>query len=301
VGSDRRVLSTAQGTHTAAFGGEEWGLIAAGALIWGSSFLLIAISVEDLAPGVVALLRLVFGVAVVAAFPGARRAIARADWPRVAFLALVWMTIPFVLFPIAEQWVASSLAGIINAAMPIFTAVIAVALLGRVPRAIIALGLGVGFLGVVVVSWPSLQAGSSTALGVVLLLIAVACYGLAANVTVPLQQRYGSLAVLLWVELAAIAFTLPVAAVGVPSSDFTWHALGAVVLLGAFGTGLAFVAIVRLLGRVGATRASIVTYFFPVVAIALGAAFRDEAITTAAVVGTALILVGAWLSGRREG
>ena len=272
--------------------------MAVGALIWGSSFLLIAESVEGFPPIVVAILRIAFGAAVVAAFPRAWRRIAREDLPRVWFLAIVWMVIPFTLFPIAEQSVESSVAGVINAALPVFAAVIAWILLRRPPSVSTIAGISVGFAGVVLVALPTADAGSSEAVGVILLVVAVALYGIAANVGVPLQQKYGALPVLLRVQLAAVVLCLPPALWRAPDSDPDAVAWISVVLLGTLGTGVAFIAIYGLIGRVGATRGTIVTYFFPVVAVALGVALRDETLAWWTVAGTALIIIGAWLAGR---
>ena len=72
------------------------------------------------------------------------------------------------------------------------------------------------------------------------------------------------------------------------------------VPLGVLGTGLAFVLMATLVGRVGGPRGSISIYFVPVVAIILGVAARGDNIEPAAIAGTALILLGAWIASRRE-
>lgn len=246
----------------------------------------------------VAILRIAFGAAVVAVFPKAWARVDREDWPRIWFLALVWMALPFTLFPIAEQWVESAIAGVINASLPLFAALVAWVLLRRPPARVTITGIAVGFAGVVLIGLPTAGSGSNEALGVVLLVVAVALYGVAANVGVPLQQKYGALPVLLRVQLAAVVLCLPLAAWQAPDSDPDTTAWVSIVLLGTLGTGIAFIAIYGLIGRVGATRGTIVTYFFPVVAVALGVALRDETLAWWTVAGTALILAGAWLAGR---
>jgi drug/metabolite transporter (DMT)-like permease len=74
----------------------------------------------------------------------------------------------------------------------------------------------------------------------------------------------------------------------------------AMLPLGVLGTGLAYVAMTVLVGRAGAARGSVSIYFVPVVAILLGVLFRDERVAAIALVGTSLVLVGAWLTSRRE-
>src|SRR5687767_1745410 len=89
----------------------DWGLLAGVALTWGSSFLFIDIGVDHFEPGLVALLRIVFGALTLAVIPAARRSIRREDWPLVALLGVIWMAVPFVLFPYAQERIDSSLAG----------------------------------------------------------------------------------------------------------------------------------------------------------------------------------------------
>jgi drug/metabolite transporter (DMT)-like permease len=84
----------------------------------------------------------------------------------------------------------------------------------------------------------------------------------------------------------------------VPASSFAWSSLLAVAVLGSVGTAVAFVAFTTLAGRVGSTRASVAVYLVPVVAIALGALFRDETIAAISLVGTVLVTAGAYLTSR---
>jgi drug/metabolite transporter (DMT)-like permease len=294
------LIRTAEGSCAQAFAPTDWGLFGFCALVWGASFYFIAVGVDNFAPAVVAGLRLVFGCAVLAVAPAARRRIGREDMPRIWFLGLVWMAIPFLLFPIAEQWVASSVAGMINAGVPVFAAIVAAALLRRLPGRRQSIGLLLGLAGVAIVTIPSAGEGSSSALGVALLVVAVALYGLAVNLAVPLQQKYGGLPVTLRTQSAALVMVTPLAIVGLFHSTFAWSSFWAVVALGIAGTGLALLSMTILVGRVGATRGSTVTYMFPVIAIILGVLFRDEALHPVAVAGAVLVLAGAWLVSRAE-
>jgi drug/metabolite transporter (DMT)-like permease len=294
------LIRTAEGSSAHAFAPLDWGLFSFCGVVWGASFYFIAVGVDHFAPAVIAAMRLALGSAVLVVAPSARRAIEREDARRFWFVGLIWMAIPFLLFPIAEQWVASSVAGMINAGVPVFAAAIAAILLRRLPGPKQAIGLILGLIGVVIVTLPSADDGSNSLLGVILLVVAVALYGLAVNLAVPLQQKYGGLAVTLRLQLAALVMVLPLAIWGLRDSDWAWSSFWATCVLGVAGTGLALFAMTQLVGRVGATRGSTTTYTFPIVAIILGVLFRDEELHAIAIVGTVLVLAGAWIASRSE-
>ena len=295
-----RLTATAEGTHHDAFAPAEWGLLASVAALWGSSFMFIDLALNTFAPPVVALGRLALGATTLSLVPRARRPVDRADLPRVALLGVVWMAVPLLLFPIAQQHVDSSVAGMINGAAPLFTGVVAAVMLRRLPGRRQLAGLAIGFLGVVAISAPNLGGASASAYGVGLLLVAVTLYGVAFNLAVPLQQRYGSLPVLLRAQAIAAALVLPAGLAGIPASTWSWISAGAVLALGVLCTGVAFAAFTTLVGRVGGPRGSVATYVVPVVAVVLGVVVLDEHVTLLALVGMALVLVGAWLASRAD-
>ena len=292
--------STARGTNLDAFGAVEWGLLAGVALIWGSSFFFIEIGLESFSPGVVTLARVALGTAALALVKRARLPVDRSDLPRVAVLGFVWLAAPLVLFPIAQQWIDSSVSGMLNAAMPVAAAIWATTLLRRMPGRRQLIRIIIGFVGVVGISIPELSDSSATALGLGLVLLAVALYGLAANLAVPLQQRYGALPVLLRAQTVALVAVLPVGLMQVGSSTWSWRSALAMLPLGVLGTGLAFVLMATLVGRSGATRGAVAIYFVPIVAILFGVLFLDETIAPIALLGAALLILGAWVASRSE-
>ncbi len=294
------LATTAAGTRLDAFGPSEWALLASIAMIWGASFFFIEIGLEAFAPTVVAFARIALGAGALAAFPRARRPVDRADLPRVALLGIVWMGVPLTLFPLAQQHIASSVAGMINGATPLATAVVAAVLLRRMPGRWQLAGLAIGFLGVVAISLPNVRGADAAPHGVTLVLLAVVLYGFAFNLAVPLQQRYGSLPVLLRAQLVAAIAVAPFAAAGIPDSTWSWTSAAAMLALGAVGTGLAFAAMTSLVGRVGGPRGSVSVYLVPVVAILLGVLVLGEHVAPLALFGTALVILGAWLTSRRE-
>jgi drug/metabolite transporter (DMT)-like permease len=295
-----RVLSTAHGTHREAFAPIDWLLFASVGTIWGASFLLIAIGLESFEAGLITWLRIVFGAAALWSLRRARVRFDREDIPRLIALSLTWVVIPFTLFPLAQGSVSSAIAGMLNGAAPIFTAVIATILLRRAPGPRQLLGIPVGFVGVAAIALSAATGGGSQALGVAMILVATICYGVAFNIATPLQHRYGSLPVMAAILAIGAVPTAPLGIASIAGSSFGWDALAAVAVLGFVGTGFAFVLMGRSVGRVGATRASIVGYLIPIVALFLGVVLRGDDVGAVAFVGVALVVLGAYLTSRRE-
>jgi drug/metabolite transporter (DMT)-like permease len=296
----RSVLSTTAGTHLGAFTAIDWALFCSIGAIWGSSFLLIAIGLDAFEPGLVTWLRVGLGAATLWSVPAARRPIAREDRPRLVAMSVLWVGIPFTLFPLAEQHISSGVTGRLNGALPIFAAVVTSLMLRRLPGRLQTIGLAIGFCGIAAIALPAAGEGSSQALGVAMGLLATVCYGVAVPISTPLTQRYGSLPVMARMLALATVWTAPFGLVGLAGSTFELPSFAAVAVLGCVGTGIAFVIIGRLVARVGSTRASFAIYLVPIVALLLGAIFRDETIETLSVLGIALVLSGAALASRKE-
>lgn len=294
-------MTSSAGAETAPFTARDWVVLAAVALMWGASFLLIKFGLEDFPPATVAWLRVAFGAAALTLVPAARAPLRhRGDGWLVALLGLVWMAVPFVLFTVAEQHISSALAGMINGSAPLFTAAVAAVWFRRRPGHGLLVGLGLGFVGVLVLGLPNVD-GRASLVGIVMVLAATLCYGVAFNLTGPLQGRNGALAVIWRAQLVALLALAPFGVPGIVGSTPTTVGVLSMVALGALGTGLAFVLFTQLVGRVGASRASITTYLIPIVALVLGAGLAGEQVAPVSLVGIVLILLGAYVaSGPRR-
>ena len=295
-----RVLSTTEGTHRGAFTPADWLAFGSIGLIWGSSFLLISIGLEAFEPGLVTWLRVIGGALALSLLPAGRTPIDRADLPRLVAMSLLWVAIPFTLFPLAQQHVSSAVAGMLNGGLPVVAAIIGSIMLRRLPTPAHLAGLVLGSAGVAAIAISAAGESSSEAIGVVMLLVAVLCYGVAINIAAPLQQRYGAVPVMARMLAFAAVFTAPFGLVSVPGSRFAWASFAAVTVLGVVGTGLAFALMGRLVGRVGGTRAAFATYLIPVVALILGTVLRDEVVAAAGVAGIAMVIAGAALASRPD-
>jgi drug/metabolite transporter (DMT)-like permease len=208
---------------------------------------------------------------------------------------VLWFAFPLSMFPFAEQHVSSALTGMLNAATPIFVAIVAAVIARSAPSARVTFGLLVGVAGSVLIALPSFGEGGSSALGVTLIVIACASYGFALNLARPLQQEFGALPVI-WRGLGiAAVLTAPLGLRDVAAAHWQVSSALSLVALGALGTGVAFVLLGTAAGRVGATRASGAAFLIPPVALLLGVLVRHEHVALLSIIGAAVCVMGAWL------
>ena len=296
--SERRLFEQAQAANDGSFTPQDWVLFLSVAAIWGSSFLLIDIGLDALPPGLITLLRVGSGALALLLLPKPSVSIRPDDRARLVLLSVLWVGLPFTLFPIAEQYINSSVTGLLNGATPIFVSVVATLFLRQPPRGPLLVGIVVGFVGITFISLPSIGDGASEARGVVLVLAATMCYGVAINVAAPLQQRYGSVPLMARMLVLATIWTTPYGVWDLSEAEWELGPLVAVLVLGVVGTGIAFAIMGALVGRVGSQRASFITYLIPVVSLLLGVTFRDDSVAALAIVGIALVIGGALLASR---
>jgi drug/metabolite transporter (DMT)-like permease len=274
----------------------DLGLLLALSAIWGSSFLFIKLGVEELEPAIVVFGRLVVGVMVLLPVLVLRGGLADVRGMLVPFVVLGALNnaLPYWLLGFAETRIDSGLAAVIQAAAPILTVLLAMRIdpTQRVhgPRLV---GIGLGFLGVALLV--GVQEGGELT-GALAVLGTATCYAVSvlyAGRTVrsfpPLDVSIGQLGV-------GALLVAPVALLQLPSEVPPANALAAIALLGAFGTGLAYLLYFALIARAGASRAILVTYLVPAFALVYGAMFLDEAVTVSALFGLGLILSGTALA-----
>ncbi len=283
-----------------AFTVRDWTLFAAIGLIWGASFLLIALGLRSFHPGLVTWARVGLGALTLAVIPGARKKIAPEDRGRLLLLSVVWVGIPFTLFPLAEQHINSAVTGLLNGATPIFAGIIGGLFFARRPRGPQLFGLGVGSVGIALISFSSSGEGETAVWGVMMVLVATLCYGLATNLAGPLQKAYGSVTVMAQMLILATIWTAPFGIYGLARSQFSPIPALATLVLGVLGTGIAFALMAELVGSVGGPRATIITYLIPVVSMMLGVLILDDVVTGWATVGVGLVLASAVMVSRRE-
>ena len=283
------------------FGWFEWLLALGMALTWGSSFLLIDIIIRDAPATFVPFGRSFFGMVALFFVPGSRQKIDRRHQPRLLILGLIWMALPFLLFPLAEQTVASSIAGMMNGALPVVVAIITAMWVRKAPSLQRIFAVVVGFIGIFLIAAPSIRdGGSADVKGIVYLTLALLCYAVGLNIARPLQAIYSPATLMLRVVALSTLLSAPLGVVAMRSTTFSLELIGATVFLGALGSGIAFLLFGTLLKRTGPVRSMIPTYFTPIVGTFLGVLFNDENILMLSIVGMLIVIFGAWLTSRPE-
>jgi drug/metabolite transporter (DMT)-like permease len=280
-------------------------LLALGA-IWGASYLFIAIGLRDLSPAMVAFLRIALAAAVLIPVAAAQGALAGArryaGW--LVLVGAVQVAGPFVLISAGEEEISSSLAGILVAAAPLWTAVLAIWVDPQErSHGFRLVGVLVGFSGVGLLLGVDLGGGGSELLGGIAVVTAALGYAVGGFLVKHRLTGMAPVGMSGLVMSASALLLLPAAFATAPDSFPSLGPLAAVVALGVVGTGIAFAIFYWLISTVGPARTLIVTYVAPGFAIVYGAVFLSERITVATIAGLALILVGCWLSaeGRLPG
>ena len=277
-----------------------WVLFALCSVIWGVPYLFIKIAVDSgLAPGFVAWARVALGALVLVPFAarrGALRGLKGHAGPIVAYTATE-IAIPFVLIAVGEQHVSSSLAAILVATMPLLLALVSAWLSpADRPTGLRIVGLVIGLGGVVALLGLDVGGRPNELFGAALVLGATLCYATAPLIV----SRYltdldplGPVAASL--ILATIAL-FPAAIGGWPHAMPSGAALISLAVLGVVCTVVGLVIFFQLIGEAGASRASIITYVNPVVAVIVGVLALHEHVGAMSLVGLMLILGGSWLA-----
>lgn len=283
-----------------------WFLFSLMGVIWGIPYLMIKVAVDEVAPPVVVFTRCALGALLLLPFAlrqGGLAGTVRAHWRPMLAFACLEILIPWFTLTDAERHLSSSTAGLLIAGVPIVGVVVA-RLLGGTEhlgaRRITGLALGLG--GVTVLTLPHLTGGDGRSLAEVL--VTVLGYATAPLIAARRLKEVPSLHLTAaCLTLAALVYA-PVAALSFPSSVPSASALAALAGLGVICTAVAFVAFLELIKEAGPTRATVITYVNPAVAVAAGAVFLHEPLTTTVLAAFALILAGSVLAtatGPRRG
>ena len=274
--------------------------------VWGCSFIFIELGLEFLTPFGVTFIRCALGAITLIIIARIRKIDLPTDrkvWQKLWVVALLLNVIPGVLFAFAQQYVTSVFASIINAATPLMTLVFILVIFReeKLKREQIY-GLLIGALGVMTVVGVWKELGDNQLVGVIALLIAVSCYGASypysTRNVIPLKLKPEALAA---GQLIMAAITLlPLFLInGISNNSYPRQSVIAMLCLGIFGSGFAYIWNFSITAAAGSAIASSVTYLTPVVAVIVGRLYLGEVIVWHEIVGAIIVIMGALLSQGR--
>jgi drug/metabolite transporter (DMT)-like permease len=286
---------------------KSWlGIYIALGIVWGCSFIFIKLGLEFLTPFGVAFGRCALGALALLIYSRIKKISLVKDRRMLGHLwvvSLLLNVIPGILFALAETQVTSILAGIINAVTPLMT-LIAIILVSRnePPTKPQVMGLLIGFLGVLTVlgAWNGL--GTNPLWAILVLLAAVTCYGF----SFPYSRRFilpenlspESMATA-QVSLGALTLLPLFIFDGIKGNEYAIGPVLAMVALGVFGSGFAYIWNFTIMRAAGSAIASSVTYVTPVVAVIVGLIFLQEKLHWYEPVGAMIVLLGAAIAQGR--
>jgi drug/metabolite transporter (DMT)-like permease len=276
-----------------------WTTFAALCAIWGVPYFFIKLALQDLSPAAVAWARIALAAAVlvpVAWHRGVLQPVFAHKRAVIAF-AIAELAIPFSLIAMGEQWISSSLAGILIATVPLTVVVIAPWFgLRERPGARRLLGLAVGFLGVVAILGLDTGHGPMLWAGVACMLVAVVGYAVGPLIVERYLADVDELGALAGSLVVAMIVLFPLAAASAPGHVPSALSLGSVIVLGLVCTALGLLLYFYLISAAGAARASVVAYINPAIAALFGVFMLDEPFGIGSATGLAMILLGSWLA-----
>jgi drug/metabolite transporter (DMT)-like permease len=276
------------------------------ALLWGSSFLWMKLALGSLAPLQISFVRTFFGAAVLFVVLATAKMTMPRDrriWAHMLFVATFGSAIPFTLFAFGGQTVDSGVSGVLNSTTPLFALTIGLVLgTEKFSNVVRMLGLGLGFAGVLLIFAPWQQANNIASWGALLCLIGAASYAVGYTYAGRYLVNTGATSTQLAAMQLTTAMSLLVLAVpfgGLQPLHLHWVGIVAVMILGVFGTGAAFILNYRVIADEGATTATTVGYLLPVVSVLLGAIFLGEQLNARVVAGMLVVLLGVALTRRK--
>ncbi len=260
-------------------------------MIWGVSFLLIKMAGVSFPPVWVACLRLLLGGVVLYAILklNKRNMFTRKNLPWLVLQGLIGSALPFTFFALGEQTLNSSLAGVLNATTPCFAVLIGVMIGDASLTSRRILGVGLGFVGVMIAVSNSLQIEGSL-LGVTVITLASILYAVVPYIAKRFLKGVDPLAIAFGQVMSAGIMLMPVALFSKPGI-ITIAAIGAILILGIFGSGIAYAMFYSVLPRISATQSSSITYIIPIWSILWGA-LAGEHIGLETLLGIAVVIFG---------
>jgi drug/metabolite transporter (DMT)-like permease len=268
--------------------------------IWGGSFLFMRVAASDFGAIPLVEMRLALGALILLPFLWQARAqFTPRLWFLIAGIATINSVVPFALFAWAAERAPAGIGAICNAMTVMFTALVAFIFYGERISARRTLGLVAGFAGVLILA-SGRVAGASVWSAALAGTVAALLYGVGINLVRRHLTSYPPVAVAAAALACAALLLAPLAIYTWPRHPLAAASWGSAALLGVLCTGIAFVFYYRLIARIGAMRASTVTYLIPFFGVLWAWLILGEPPTLTMAVAGALILTGVALSQQRR-
>src|SRR5690606_6547856 len=275
----------------------KWTLLSILSLTWGSSFILIKQSIEAFTPMQVGALRLSIA-GLVLAFFGIR------NFKYIPKKLMKWVLIggclgnfvPMFLFPLAQQKVSSSMAGILDSLVPIFILIFGFLFFGIKSKWTQMLGALIGFVGAAILVSDDGNGGKNDVFHSLLIVLATLCYALNGLILGKYLSgiqsfKLSSVVFTIWLAPGLIILGITGFYQGFSGTPEQWKGLGFVSILAIFGTAIAMILFYKVIQMTSAIFASVVTYLMPIIAVLWGI-LEGEEVTWIHAAGGILILLG---------
>jgi len=269
------------------------------AALWGGSFLFMRVASPEFGPIPLIEIRVAIAAMFLLTVLAWRAGLSGLRGKAVPLIVLgaINSALPFSLFAYATLYVTAGFAAVLNASAPLFGALVAYLWFRESLTRARVVGLGVGFLGVLVLVWGKISfKGDGSGWAVVAALTASLAYGFAANYTKRHLTGHDPVVTATGSQIAATALLMPLAFLYWPAARPSLPSWLSAIALGIACTGIAYILYFRLIAHVGPTRAIAVTYLIPLFGMIWGLVFLHEAITPSMMAGCAVILLGTALA-----
>lgn len=291
----------------------QWFLLICLSVIWGGSFLFVAVAVRELPPLTIVFVRVLIAAAILVpltAVIGYALPRTVTGWRDYAVMAVLNNVLPFTLIVWGQQFITTGLASVLNATVPLWAVFLAhIFATEDITKQRLA-GVVTGIAGVAVLVGPEALGGNRAGvLGMLAMLAATLCYGLSSvwarrfKGTPPIVSAASQLTCSTVILLPLAGFFDQLWGLAIPSTP----ALVSLIGLGVLSTALAYVMLFHIMTVSGPSNAMLVTLHIPVSAVLLGHVVLAEPlllrhIAGGIVIGIALLVIDgrviAWLRGR---
>jgi drug/metabolite transporter (DMT)-like permease len=275
---------------------KDWIILIFLAAIWSSAFMFIKIATPDMGATFLVTVRLLLAGIIFVPFllQAKYRKHFRSQFQGILILAVTNNALPFALFSYASLGANSNMLAILNGSTAFITMLIAYFWLKEKISALQLFGILLGFVGILVLVNPA--NASTTLFSSLACLLGATCYSFSGNYIQKYAKDSNKFVLIGWSLFFGGLVIAPIGLFNIPDHFPNTNSILSVLWLGLISTGLAYLAYVRLIERIGAVRTSTVTYLIPAFGILWGALFLNEVINLIITIGFVLVMAGTYFA-----